>query len=549
MPIEGLVSHRPEDAERYLRMGWWQNVTLADMFDRTVRLAPDREALVDGGTRLTYAALKDRVDRLAAGLTALGIRRGDCVMLQLPDWSEFVEAFFALQQIGAPAVLLLARHRQIEINYFCRLTGAKAWIVSEWHRNADYRPIIADVLEANSRLKQVVLVRPQAKTPITALDDLMSDTGQNFRSAYRKPDASDVAFVIPTGGTTGLPKAVPRTHNDAVCEATFKAAAREQTGEDTCLICLPLEHNLGLAALTSTISVGGRIVLLDSTRPEDICAAIERERVACAPLVPALLSRVASFDKLDQYDLRSLKALYVGGARTPVEDIRRVRSRIGNVYVSAFGMSEGPTCTTRRDDSEEVILSTIGRPCCPHDVFEVIGADGRDLPNGTEGELVARGPGVFAGYLANPEENRRAFTADGFFRTGDLAVIDAAGNIRITGRIKDVIIRGGENISPGEIEALLRTHPDIEDVAVIGMPDAELGERACAYVQAKGKARPNLGELVAFLRGRGASVLQLPERLELIDRIPLTAVGKPDKRALRADLEQRLGGRAAPEPE
>ncbi len=538
MPLEGIVPPAPKTVDKYVRGGWWLDITFGDVLDRTASRSPDREALVDGRTRLTYAEIRDRVDRLATGLASLGIKRGDCVLLQLPDWAEFVDSFYALQRIGAVAVLLLARHRQIEINYFCRLTGAKAWILPERHGHADYLPIITDVRKANPGLEHVVLVRSQGKAPFVRYEDLLA--GSAAGRLGRKPAPTDVAFVIPTGGTTGLPKAVPRTHNDAICDARFKAEARGQTGADTCLFCVPLEHNLGLAALNGTIFTGGQVVLLDSTRPEDICAAIQRERVTCAPLVPALLSRLAGFDRLAEYDLISLRAFYVGGARTPAEDIRRVRERLGNVYMTAFGMSEGPSCSTRRDDSEDIILNTIGRPCCPGDEFQVIDGNGRELPRDVEGELVARGPGVFTGYLANPEEDRRAFVAGGFFRTGDLAVIDSAGNIRITGRIKDIIIRGGENISPGEIEALLRGHPDVVDVAVVGMPDPELGERACAYVVPRGPARPTLESVVAFLRERGASVLQLPERFELIDQIPLTALGKADKKALREDVKKRL---------
>ncbi len=309
-----------------------------------------------------------------------------------------------------------------------------------------------------------------------------------------------------------------------------------------CLISTPLEHDLAWGAMASTIFSFGKTVLLDSTKPEDFFATVERERVTCAPLVPALLNSLVEFEGLGRYDLASLKALYVGGAKTSTDLIRSVHRRIGDVYVGAFGMSEGPACSTRPDDDMNTIFNSVGRSCCPFDEFKVADVDGEYLPSGTEGELLVKGPGVFTGYLGNLEENRRAFTSQGFFRTGDVAVIDPVGNVSITGRIKDIILRGGENISATEIESLISTHPDVEEVAVIGMPDRELGERACAYVKTRVGASLTLEDIVSFLKGLGASVLQLPERVETIDQIPLTRIGKADKKALLEDIKKRIPG-------
>ncbi len=539
MAIEGFVGAKKEDAERYLREGSWGTKTLAELLGDAARDCPQKEALVDNRSRLTYSQLEHKADGLAQGLCDLGIRRGDAVLLQLPNWNEFVYSFFGLQKIGAPAVLLLPRHRQVEINYFSTLTKATAWIVPERHRNTDYLPVIQDVLQTNPQLKHVITVRATGGSRFHRIEDLVDERAYSHTPPLQ-PEASDVAFVIATGGTTGLPKGVPRTHNDALCEATHKAIARKQDGTDVCMISVPLEHNLGLAALNGIISVKGKTVLVDSTRAEDLCAAIQREKATCAPLVPTLLARLSSFEGLTNYDLSSLKALYVGGAKTPVDVIRATRQRLGNVYMAAFGMSEGPSCTTSLDDQEEVVLNSIGKPCCRFDKFKVLGAEGRELPANSVGELLVKGPGMFSGYLGNPGENRRAFTKDGFFRTGDLAKIDKNGNIWITGRIKDIIIRGGEKISPAEIESLLREHPDVADVAVVAMPDPEMGERACAYIQPRGKSTPSLDDIVRFLKSRGASVLQLPERAELVRKIPLTKLGKPDKKALEEDIKKRI---------
>jgi len=534
---------REEAADRYVREGSWLNRTLGQMLDEAAEDGPDKEAVVDNRSRMTYSQLRERAERLALRLGELGIGKGDCVLLQLPNWWEFVYSLFALHKAGATAVLLLPRHRQVEINYFGALTGAKAWIVPERHRNTDYEALIEDVLRTNRQLKHVITARSKEGSRFERIEDLIErerHAGGYGHAPLPQPDASDVAFVIATGGTTGLPKAVPRTHNDALCEAAHKAVARKQSGDDVCLISVPLEHNLGLAAMNGIISVRGKIILLDSTRAEDICATIQREKVTCAPMVPTLLARLVNFDGRDNYDMSTLKAVYVGGAKTPVEVIKETRQRMGNIYMGAFGMSEGPSCTTSLDDPEEVVLNSIGKPCCRFDEFKVVGAEGQDLPPNTEGELLVNGPGMFSGYLNSDTENQRSFTKDGFFRTGDLAKIDSDGNVWITGRIKDIIIRGGEKVSPTEIESLLRLHPAVLDAAVVPMPDPEMGEKACAYVTPKGDAKLTLESIVSFLKGKGASVIQLPERVEFVRKIPLTKLGKTDKKVLEADIKKRL---------
>ncbi|UCC17358.1 MAG: AMP-binding protein, partial [Dehalococcoidales bacterium] len=452
--------------------------------------------------RLTYSQLRENADKLAIGLAGLGVKKGDCVLVQLPNWCEFAYTFFALQKIGAPAVLLLTRHMQVEINLLCELTKAKTWIVPVKYRNTDYHPVINDVVKENPELNHIITVRSSENEQYINLEDLISSPDPDEQMlkelSWQKPDADEISFIIPTGGTTGLSKVVPRTHNSAVCEARYKAEARNQDTDDICLISVPLEHNLGLATMTSTIYSSGKIVFLDSTRPVDFYDTVQREKVTCAPLVPTLLSRLVNFSDINHFDTSSLAALYTGGAKTTADVIRSVYEKIGRVYVSAFGMSEGPTCTTRQDDNDDTIFNTIGKPCCPHDEFKVVDTYGRELPRGTEGELIVKGPGMFSGYFNNQEENRRAFTSDGFFITGDLALIENSGNIRITGRKKDIIIRGGENISPSEIEAMIIAHPCIADVAVIGIPYEEMGERICAYIQPGGKTPPTFEDIIAY---------------------------------------------------
>jgi 2,3-dihydroxybenzoate-AMP ligase len=544
MALEGFIGPHIEDEKRYIANGWWRNVTFGYALDEVAEKYPDKEAFVDNKVRLTFTQLRETINRLAANLVELGIVKGDRVLLQLPNWSEFLFSFYALQKIGVPAVLMLPRHGLREIDHFSRMTKAKAWIMPENYHKTNYIPVIVQALKSNPTLKHIIIVRGRENSSFISFDKLL-----NGRTPDRKPqiigngpEASDVAFIMPTGGTTGLPKAVPRTHNSAICDAWYRTEAREQGKDEICLLSVPLEHNLGLAAMNGTILTGGKLVFLDSTKPEDFCETIEKEKVTCAPLVPTLLSRLVNFSNLDNYDLRSLRALYVGGAKTPPDIIRAVHKRMGNIYICAFGMSEGTGCTTRLDDNLDVILNSVGKPCCPHDDYRIVDDEGREVPVNTEGELIVKGPSIFFGYLNNPEENARAFTKEGYFITGDRAVIDENGYFRITGRSKDIIIRGGENISPADIEVMIREHPKVEDIAVIGIPDEEFGERVCAYIKTKGDTTISLSDITGFLSEQGASVLQLPERVEIIDNIPLTNIGKPDKKALKEDYLRRRDG-------
>ncbi|MFC1820640.1 AMP-binding protein, partial [Thermodesulfobacteriota bacterium] len=356
----------------------------------------------------------------------------------------------------------------------------------------------------------------------------------------RRPDPDEVALLLPSGGTTGWPKVAPRTQNSHICNAEYYSKPWEQNINDICLVVTPVGHNAALLnGIVGPILNHSKIILLDSTRPEDFCRTVQEEKVTCVNLVPALVRRLLNFEGLHNYDLSSLIKIGVGGAHSSPDLVRRLNERISCTYVNSFGMVEGPCARTRLDDDFEIICNTVGRPVCPYDEFKIIDRDENDLPPDIEGELVARGPGIFTGYLKS--NNAEIFTRDGFFKTGDLAIMDELKNIRITGRIKDIIIRGGENISAGQIEDLIGTHPEVSDVAVVGMPDEELGEKVCAYVQPVSGAKPSFEEILSYLVSKGASKLLLPEKIEFVDSIPLTKVGKPNKKKLRDDIKERYG--------
>lgn len=546
--VEGFIEYEKQDAERYTNTGAWKGISFADIFDRASDLCPKKEALVDDRVRLTYAQLREKVDKLAIGMMKLGIKKGHCVLVQLPNWAEFVYAYFAIYKIGAAIVLLVSGHSEIEVSHLADLTRAKAWIVPEKYRKINYLPVIENILKTNPGLEgHVILARSEDRGQFSSMERLIQDAELNESNlrelANGRPDPDDVAIILPTGGTTGLPKAAPRTHDNFICNGVYKGKALELCEDDITLLFSPVGHNLAInGGVNPTILNHGKLVLLDSTRPEDFCRIVQKEKVTYAPLVPALASRVVNYERLQDYDLSSLKRVGAGGQGSPPELINNVSKKIGCKCLNAFGMVEGATTQVRMDDDPEIVTNTAGRPVCPYDEFKVIDAAGKELPTNKEGELVAKGPCIFTGYLSSPEKNRESFTEDGFFRTGDLATIDDRGNVKITGRIKDIIIRGGENITASDVEGLIAAHPDVEDVAVIGMPDKELGERVCAYIRLKVRATKfSLEELSSFMQSKGASNLLIPERMEFLDEIPLTKVGKADKNALRKDVRNRLG--------
>jgi 2,3-dihydroxybenzoate-AMP ligase/mycobactin salicyl-AMP ligase len=538
--------HKARDARQYSRNRWWLGLTLGDTLDRTADVFPNKEALVDDRVRLTYSELRNKVDHLAMGLMNLGIEEGDSVLLQLPNWAEYVYSYFALQKIGCIPVLLISGYRQLEISHLALLTEAKAWIVPDRYRKIDYVSFFGEVKQKNPQLRQLISVRAEeGKGGFTAsLEGLMergAAQADRHEMIKRKPKATDVAHIIPSGGTTGLPKGIPRTHNDYICNVEYLHKAWEMNIRDVSLVVVPVGHNLALLNVVGAVLMGYKLVLLDSTKPQDICGTIEREKVTFMPTVPSMIRRILESEQLRYNNLSSLEKISAGGEPSAPELIREVYQKLDCTYINEFGMSEGLLCRTSLTDSIETICTTVGKPCCPYEQIKVVNGMGKALSSDQEGELVTKGPGVFAGYLKNPEENKKSFLRGGFFRTGDRAKIDLSGNLKITGRTKDIIIRGGENISPALVEELLCSHPGIADSAVIGMPDKDLGEKVCAYVRLTEGAKVDPEEIQSFMESRGASKLLIPERFEFVVALPLTEAGKHDKKALREDIKQKIG--------
>ena len=544
--LEGFTPYKEDDAATYNREGWWPGLTFGDVLDRAAERYPDRVAFIDTTRRLTYAQTRDLADKVAIAFMDMGLSPTDRVLLQLPNWNEFAPVYFGIQKAGAIDTLLIDRYRPYEIGHVSRLCGATTWVVAENYKKIDYLPIIREVLAENPMIKNVVLVRSGTDTPYLNLEKLIDSarlTPENLdRISQRRPDPMQVSHMGPTGGTTGLPKIVPRTHNDLICGSEYCARAWDMSAEDVSLIAGPIGHDLCYSkGFLGSVLTGGATVFLDSTDLDDICCTIEKERVTTVVWVPTLARRLASFERLADYDLSSLQRMHCGGGASQPDLIRDVQENLGCQYHNGYGATEGMTTLTRADDSQETVFNTVGKPTCPHDTYKVVDFNGKQLPADASGELLIKGPGVFTGYYKNAEENEKVFTPDGFFKTGDVARIDKQGYVTLTGRIKEMINRGGESISAVEIERLISDHPDVQLVAVVPMPDEDLGERACAYVQARPGVSLDFEGIIAFLKSRKVSVMQLPEHIEFVDAIPLTKTGKMDKRALVEDIRKKIG--------
>ncbi|MFD9735289.1 (2,3-dihydroxybenzoyl)adenylate synthase [Umezawaea sp. NPDC059074] len=503
-----------EFAARYRERGYWRDRTLFALLADGARRWPEREAVVDGDRRWTYRELHDRATRLAAGLHAKGIGRGDRVLVHLPNVAEFLSLSFALFRIGAIPVLALPPHRETEIAHLASLATPVAYVVTEELRHlADGVPEIAHVF---------VVGEPGAHTALdaVAVDGDLPDG----------PDPDDVAVLLLSGGTTGLPKLIPRTHNDY--DYTLRASAEVCGFGPTTryLAALPMAHNFPLACpgVLGTLWAGGTVVLCTSADAETAFPLIETEQVTATALVPplALVWLDAAERGLDSLDL-----LQVGGSRLKAEAARRVGPVLGCALQQVYGMAEGLLNYTRLGDPEEIVTDTQGRPLAEDDEVRIVDADGTPVWPGDTGELQVRGPYTIRGYYRADEHNRTAFTADGFYRSGDLVRRLPTGELVVEGRAKDVINRGGDKIPVEEVENLLLSHPAVHDVAVVGVPDDVMGERSCAYVIARGAA-PTRKDLVAHLSAFGVAAFKLPDRVRVVESFPRTSLGKVDRKAL-----------------
>ncbi|MEU4204533.1 (2,3-dihydroxybenzoyl)adenylate synthase [Streptomyces sp. NPDC045470] len=535
-------SHAPtwpaEFAERYREAGWWRGETFGQMLRDRAAAHPDRVAVVDPageGRRWTYAELDRRATRLAAGFHARGIVRGDRVVVQLPNVAEFFEVIFALFRLGALPVFALPAHRETEIRYFCEFTEAAAYVIAAEHGGYDYRALAAAVRADVPGLRHV-FVTGGDPGPFEALADVPADPASDT-VPWEEPAPDDLAFLQLSGGSTGVPKLIPRTHDDYIYSLWGSNELCGVNEQSVYLCVLPAAHNFPLSSPGSlgALYAGARVVLCPQPNPDVAFPLIERERVTLTGLVPPLALVWTEAAPATSSDLSSLDVLLVGGAKFSEEAARRVRPALGCTLQQVFGMAEGLVNYTRLDDPEEIIVTTQGRPISPDDEIRVVDDEDNDLPVGETGHLLTRGPYTIRGYWKAPEHNARSFTADGFYRTGDVVRLTPTGHLVVEGRAKDQINRGGEKIAAEEVENHLLAHPAVHDANVVAEPDPYLGERTLAYVILRsGAEAPTPVAVKKFVRARGLAAYKVPDRVVFVDAFPQTGVGKISKKDLRS---------------
>jgi acyl-CoA synthetase (AMP-forming)/AMP-acid ligase II len=559
----------PAMAARWRGAGLWSDETFASALAERVRATPEREALTDGTRRVSYRELADGIDRMAARLRGLGIAAGDVVTIQLPNWIEFASVFFALERLGAVAVTVSVDFRSRELEYIMRFASSKMFVCCGQFRGFDHAAMAAELKPRLPSLAAIGIIRSAAPSGMVSLDDVVAARGAPGGFAPVAMDADTVMRMAFTSGTTGNPKGVMHSHNTTLAAARILNGDLGLSADDVMMIWLPLGLNWGYLTLVQSMLAGAKAVLLDRFAPAVALDLIERERVTYIPTAPASLTAILAEPGLERRDLSSLRIVVSGGASAPVETIRAWRravlaseasgqrghsisARAGHspepgssaraapgALLELLGMLEtGYQAYTRPGDDPERVAGSVGVPAS-HMGLRLVDSEGRDVPQGEEGEICCDGPSVHLGYHNNPSANAEAFLPDGWFRSGDLGMIDADGRLRIVGRLKEMINRGGKKFFPREIEEILYTHPQVLYAAIVGIPDARLGERNCLCLVPRPGEPPTLETITAFL-GDSVATYKLPERLELFAQFPFTPTGKIQRHALVREVLARV---------
>ena len=546
MTLDGMIRFPSEYAQRYRAAGYWDDRLLIEHYEDAFAKFADRVAIIDDHERVTYDELAGRAMIVARNLHDLGIRPLDRVVVQLRNTAAFASFYLGLQHLGAIPIMAMPSHRFREMEQFVRLSGAVALASPRSAKDADFGSIFSRIADTESSLRWH-FIEGDSETGDSehrvALDELLlhepSATEAEVRSLRTSLDPEDPAVFQLSGGTTGIPKLIPRSHNDYAFNTHLAVSVCDVRDGDVLLDVLPISHNLPLACpgMQGFLFAGATVSMATTTRPDVVLGRIATDRATHMHVVPALLIKLLNAPESTTADTSSMRVIQSGGQRLQPE----TRLRAQDVFSSAtvqenFGMAEGLLMFVRLDDPEEVRLETVGRPICPDDEVRLVDDDGHDVAQGEVGELWTRGPYTLRGYFNAEEHNVRAFSKDGFYLSGDLMWQHPSGNYVVAGRKKDLINRGGEKISAEEIENLILRHQAVLNVAAVPYPDDVLGERMCACVVLRAGATLTLEELVEHLTAFELAKHKLPEKIAIYQEFPLSPVGKVSKKDLVADL-------------
>ncbi|HDD9561906.1 TPA: medium-chain fatty-acid--CoA ligase [Escherichia coli] len=525
----------------YRQQALWGDASLADYWQQTARAMPDKIAVVDNhGASYTYSALDHAASCLANWMLAKGIESGDRIAFQLPGWCEFTVIYLACLKIGAVSVPLLPSWREAELVWVLNKCQAKMFFAPTLFKQTRPVDLILPLQNQLPQLQQIVGVDKLAPaTSSLSLSQIIADNTPLTTAITTHGD--ELAAVLFTSGTEGLPKGVMLTHNNILASERAYCARLNLTWQDVFMMPAPLGHATGfLHGVTAPFLIGARSVLLDIFTPDACLALLEQQRCTCmlgaTPFVYDLLNLLEK----QPADLSALRFFLCGGTTIPKKVARECQQR-GIKLLSVYGSTESsPHAVVNLDDPLSRFMHTDGYAAAGVEI-KVVDDARKTLPPGCEGEEASRGPNVFMGYFDEPELTARALDEEGWYYSGDLCRMDEAGYIKITGRKKDIIVRGGENISSREVEDILLQHPKIHDACVVAMPDERLGERSCAYVVLKAPHHSlSLEEVVAFFSRKRVAKYKYPEHIVVIEKLPRTASGKIQKFLLRKDIMRRL---------
>ncbi|HDK0455099.1 TPA: medium-chain fatty-acid--CoA ligase [Escherichia coli] len=525
----------------YRQQGLWGDASLADYWQQTARAMPDKIAVVDNhGASYTYSALDHAASCLANWMLAKGIESGDRIAFQLPGWCEFTVIYLACLKIGAVSVPLLPSWREAELVWVLNKCQAKMFFAPTLFKQTRPVDLILPLQNQLPQLQQIVGVDKLAPaTSSLSLSQIIADNTPLTTAITTHGD--ELAAVLFTSGTEGLPKGVMLTHNNILASERAYCARLNLTWQDVFMMPAPLGHATGfLHGVTAPFLIGARSVLLDIFTHDACLALLEQQRCTCmlgaTPFVYDLLNLLEK----QPADLSALRFFLCGGTTIPKKVARECQQR-GIKLLSVYGSTESsPHAVVNLDDPLSRFMHTDGYAAAGVEI-KVVDDARKTLPPGCEGEEASRGPNVFMGYFDEPELTARALDEEGWYYSGDLCRMDEAGYIKITGRKKDIIVRGGENISSREVEDILLQHPKIHDACVVAMPDERLGERSCAYVVLKAPHHSlSLEEVVAFFSRKRVAKYKYPEHIVVIEKLPRTASGKIQKFLLRKDIMRRL---------
>ncbi|EGZ3131592.1 medium-chain fatty-acid--CoA ligase [Escherichia coli] len=525
----------------YRQQGLWGDASLADYWQQTARAMPDKIAVVDNhGASYTYSALDHAASCLANWMLAKGIESGDRIAFQLPGWCEFTVIYLACLKIGAVSVPLLPSWREAELVWVLNKCQAKMFFAPTLFKQTRPVDLILPLQNQLPQLQQIVGVDKLAPaTSSLSLSQIIADNTPLTTAITTHGD--ELAAVLFTSGIEGLPKGVMLTHNNILASERAYCARLNLTWQDVFMMPAPLGHATGfLHGVTAPFLIGARSVLLDIFTPDACLALLEQQRCTCmlgaTPFVYDLLNVLEK----QPADLSALRFFLCSGTTIP-KKVARECQQLGIKLLSVYGSTESsPHAVVNLDDPLSRFMHTDGYAAAGVEI-KVVDDARKTLPPGCEGEEASRGPNVFMGYFDEPELTARALDEEGWYYSGDLCRMDEAGYIKITGRKKDIIVRGGENISSREVEDILLQHPKIHDACVVAMPDERLGERSCAYVVLKAPHHSlSLEEVVAFFSRKRVAKYKYPEHIVVIEKLPRTASGKIQKFLLRKDIMRRL---------